>query len=72
MQSVSIVELPHGGWRLRVSEADGSYRLIGRYATASDAARTARLNGFQPEFEASDELAQLEFTFEQGKLALSA
>lgn len=72
MQSVSIVELPQGGWRIRVSEANGSYRLVGRFATAVDAARVARRNGFEPEVEAPAAAAQLEFGFAPTELALSA
>ena len=71
MQTVSIVELPQGGWRLRVSEPDGSYRLVGRFASEVDAARVARFNGFAVEIESTAAVAQLEFGFDS-PLALSA
>ena len=72
MQSVSIVELPQGGWRLRVSEVDGNYRMVGRYATATDAARVARTNGYSPVLDTAASDSQLEFPFSQTGVALSA
>lgn len=43
-----IVPTRHGGWALLLP---GAARQIGHYATATDAARFARLNGYEPQIQ---------------------
>ena len=57
---------------MRVACADGSLATTGSYPTAEDAARIARLNGYEVAVEASSEVYQLELGFEHPQLALSA
>jgi len=57
---------------MRVARADGSLATTGSYPTAEDAARIARLNGYEVAVEASSEVYQLELGFEHPQLALSA
>ncbi len=72
MLTVTIAESPHGGWRLRINSPEASDRWIGHYATAEDASRMARRNGFTPLIESYDADAQLEFSFWSTPLARSA
>lgn len=64
MNTIKVLETAQGGYRLRVDQPDGSYALAGHYATAADAARVARNNGYVPQFELVSDIIQLELAFD--------
>ncbi len=70
---VTILEMPQGGYCLRMSSDSDVLHTAGSYPTAEDAARIARMNGYETRIEASTDILQMEFGFEEAKnLALTA